>query len=114
MIGHHFIGLLYTNSVYLSKTHKLGKCSKDMSNSTLSLGFHIPASFAVTLAVFGINSELNSGITVIISTFVMGVFWGFVYKKTNSLRWIILAHLLVDLFNLSAASFLDLYDKGSW
>ena len=70
--------------------------------------------FALNHAVFGINSELNSGITVIISTFVMGLIWGFVYKKTNSLRWIILSHLLVDLFNLSAASFLDLYDKGSW
>jgi membrane protease YdiL (CAAX protease family) len=70
--------------------------------------------FALNHAVFGVNSELNSGITVIISTFIMGIIWGLVFKKTDSLRWIILAHFLVDLFNLSAASFLDLYEKGNW
>ena len=70
--------------------------------------------FALNHAVFGVNSELNSGLTVIISTFIMGVVWGLVYKKTDSLRWIILAHFLVDFFNLSAASFLDLYEKGNW
>jgi membrane protease YdiL (CAAX protease family) len=70
--------------------------------------------FALNHAVFGVNSELNSGLTVIISTFIMGIIWGLVYKKTDSLRWIILAHFLVDLFNLSAASFLDLYEKGNW
>lgn len=70
--------------------------------------------FALNHAVFGVNSELNSGLTVVISTFVMGLIWGLVYKKTYSLRWVILAHFLVDLFNLSAASFLDLYEKGGW
>lgn len=70
--------------------------------------------FAINHAVFGVNSELNSGITVIITTFVMGIIWALVYKKTDSLRWIIIAHFLVDLFNLSAASFLDLYEKGNW
>ena len=70
--------------------------------------------FALNHSVFGVNSELNSGITVIISTFIMGIIWGLVYKKTDSLRWIILAHFLVDFFNLSAASFLDLYEKGNW
>jgi hypothetical protein len=70
--------------------------------------------FALNHAVFGVNSELNSGLTVIISTFIMGIIWGLVYKKTGSLKWIILAHFLVDFCNLSSASFLDLYDKGSW
>lgn len=70
--------------------------------------------FALNHAVFGVNSELNSGLTVIISTLVMGVIWALVFKKTNSLRWIIVAHFLVDFFNLSAASFLDLYDKANW
>ncbi|MDW5290347.1 CPBP family intramembrane glutamic endopeptidase [Formosa sp. PL04] len=70
--------------------------------------------FACSHAVFGVNSELNSGFTVIISTFIMGIIWALVYKKTDSLRWIILAHFLVDFFNLSAASFLDLYEKGNW
>ena len=70
--------------------------------------------FAINHAAFGVNSELNSGLTIIISTFIMGVIWGLVYKKTNSLRWIILAHFLVDFFNLSSSSFLDLYEKGNW
>ena len=70
--------------------------------------------FALNHAVFGVNSVLNSGIIVIISTLIMGVVWALVYKKTNSLRWIIFAHFLVDFLNLSAASFLDLYEKGSW
>ncbi|CAM3411761.1 CPBP family intramembrane glutamic endopeptidase [Aequorivita lipolytica] len=70
--------------------------------------------FAFSHAVFGVNSDLNSGLTVIISTFIMGIVWGLVYKKTASLRWIILAHFLVDFLNLSAASFLDLYEKGNW
>ena len=67
--------------------------------------------FALNHAVFGINSELNSGITVVISTFILGLVWGLVYQKTQSLRWIILAHFMVDFLNLSAASFLDLYEK---
>jgi len=70
--------------------------------------------FALNHAVFGVNSELNRGLTVIISTFIMGIIWGLVYKKTDSLRWVILAHFFVDFFNLSAASFLDLYEKGNW
>jgi membrane protease YdiL (CAAX protease family) len=70
--------------------------------------------FAANHAVFGVNSKVNSGLTVIISTFIMGIVWALVYKKTHSLRWIILSHFLVDLFNLSAASFLDLFDKGTW
>ncbi|MDY8135696.1 CPBP family intramembrane glutamic endopeptidase [Aquimarina sp. 2201CG5-10] len=68
--------------------------------------------FAANHAVFGVNSELNSGVTVIISTFIMGVVWGVVFKKTQSLRWVIFAHFLVDFFNLSVPSFLDLYQSG--
>ena len=70
--------------------------------------------FAVNHAVFGVNSELNSGFTVIISTFIMGTVWALVYLKTNSLRWVILAHFLVDFLSLSAAAFLDLFEKGGW
>ena len=70
--------------------------------------------FALSHAVFGVNSELNNGLTVMISTFFMGIIGGLVFKKTNSLRWIIFAHFLVDFFNLSASSFLDLYEKGNW
>lgn len=72
------------------------------------------AVFAMNHAVFGINSEVTSGYTIIISTFIMGVVWALVYKKTNSLRWAIFAHFLVDFFSLSAPAFLDLFEKGSW
>ena len=86
--------------------------TKNWSNWTAI--FFTSALFALNHAVFGVNSELNSGLTIIISTFIMGIIWGLVYKKTDSLRWIILAHFLVDFFNLSAASFLDLYEKGNF
>lgn len=69
--------------------------------------------FAMNHAVFGINSEVNSGFTVVISTFIMGVVWALVYQKTGSLRWIIFAHFLVDFFSLSAPAFLDLFETGS-
>lgn len=68
--------------------------------------------FAINHSVFGVNSELNSGYTIVIATFVMGIIWGIVYKKTTSLRWLVLAHFLVDFFGLSAAAFLDLWEAG--
>jgi len=70
--------------------------------------------FAINHAAFGINSELNSGFEIVISTLIMGIVWGFVYKKTKSLRWTIFAHFLVDFLGLSAPAFLDLWEKGTW
>lgn len=67
--------------------------------------------YSINHAVFGINSEVNSGFGVIISTFIMGIIWGIVYQKTGSLRWCIAAHFLVDFFSLSAPAFLDLFEK---
>jgi membrane protease YdiL (CAAX protease family) len=72
------------------------------------------ALFALNHAAFGINSEVNSGYDVVVSTLIMGVVWAVVYLKTKSLRWTILSHFLVDFLNVSAAAFLDLWDKGSW
>jgi len=68
--------------------------------------------FAANHAVFGVNSELFRGLEVFISTFIMGMIWATVFKKTFSLRWVIVAHFLVDFFNLSVPSFLDLYKPG--
>jgi len=70
--------------------------------------------FALNQAVFGLSSDLNNGYAVVVSAFMMGVVWAIVYQRTNSLRWVIFAHFLVDVFNLSAASFLDLYGRGGW
>ena len=70
--------------------------------------------FAINHAAFGINSKLNSGLEIVLSTLIMGIVWAIVYKKTKSLRWIIFAHFLVDFLGLSAAAFLDLWEKGTW
>lgn len=70
--------------------------------------------FALNHAVFGINSVVNSGFTTIIVTFVMGIAWSLVYKKTGSLRWTILGHFLVDTFSVSSLAFLDLFQKQSF
>jgi membrane protease YdiL (CAAX protease family) len=70
--------------------------------------------FAINHAAFGINSEVNSGYDVVIATLIMGVVWALVYLKTESLRWAIFSHFMVDFFNLSAAAFMDLWEKGTW
>lgn len=72
------------------------------------------SAFAINHIAFGINSEVNSGIDLIIATFIMGIVWATIYLKTGSLRWAIFSHFLVDFLNLSAAAFLDLFVKGSW
>ncbi len=70
--------------------------------------------FSMNHAVFGINSEVNSGFTILISTFIMGLVWSIAFKKTKSLRWLIFAHFLVDFFSLSAPAFLDLFETGKF
>tara|TARA_R110000744_G_scaffold355045_3_gene461507 strand:- start:128 stop:766 length:639 start_codon:yes stop_codon:yes gene_type:complete len=70
--------------------------------------------FSMNHAVFGINSEVNSGFTILISTFIMGLVWAITFKKTKSLRWLIFAHFLVDFFSLSAPAFLDLFETGKF
>lgn len=70
--------------------------------------------FSINHIAFGINSVANNGYDVIIATFIMGMVWGLIYLKTESLRWTILSHFMVDFLNLSAASFMDMFDKGSW
>ena len=84
--------------------------TKNWSNGAAIL--YSSALFAINHAAFGINSELNSGYHVVLSTLIMGVIWAVIYMKTKSLRWAILSHFLVDFFNLSAASFLDLYENA--
>lgn len=58
---------------------------------------------------FGVQSIANRHPVTLISTFVMGLVWAIVYRKTGSLRWVVIAHILVDLFNLSILAFLNLY-----
>lgn len=56
----------------------------------------------------GIYSIANRHPAVFISTFIMGLVWSVVYRKTHSLRWTIIAHMLVDLLNLSILAFLNI------
>ena len=56
----------------------------------------------------GVYSIANRHPAVFISTFIMGVAWAVVYRKTHSLRWTILAHMLADLLNLSILAFLNI------
>lgn len=58
---------------------------------------------------FGVYSIANRHPVTTISTFIMGLIWAIVYRKTGSLRWVVIAHILVDLFNLSILAFLNLY-----
>jgi len=58
---------------------------------------------------FGVHSIANRHPAVLISTFLMGLVWAIVYRKTLSLRWTIFSHVLVDLFNLSVVVFLNLW-----
>ena len=58
---------------------------------------------------FGVFSIANRHPITTISTFIMGVVWAIVYKKTGSLRWLIFSHLLVDLFNLSILALLNVF-----
>ena len=88
----------------------------DYSNSWASWKAVLYSSFlfAINHLAFGVNSEVNSGYDTVIATFIMGIVWGFVYLKTKSLTWTVISHFMVDFFNLSAAAFMDTFDKGSW
>lgn len=56
----------------------------------------------------GVYSIANRHPAVLISTFIMGLVWAVVYRKTHSLRWTIFAHVMVDLLNLSVLAFLNI------
>jgi len=58
---------------------------------------------------FGVHSIANRHPVTVLSTFIMGLAWASVYRKTGSLRWTVSAHVLVDLFNLSVLAFLNVY-----
>jgi len=58
---------------------------------------------------FGVYSVANQHPSLWVSTFVMGLVWGLIYRKTGSLRWVTGSHVLVDLLSLSVLTFLNLY-----
>lgn len=58
--------------------------------------------------MWGVNSLANRELIVLISTFVMGVCWAIIYRRTGSLRYAVFSHVLVDLFNLNVVIFLNM------
>ncbi|WP_276682519.1 CPBP family intramembrane glutamic endopeptidase [Empedobacter brevis] len=81
-------------------------------NATVSV-FFTSFVFSANHLVFGINSILFRGPEVFFSTLIMGIVWAVTYKKTNSLRWVIFSHFLVDFLNLSVPAFLELF-QPTW
>lgn len=59
--------------------------------------------------MWGCFSIANRSWMTIVSLALMGLAWSIVYIKTGSLRWCVVSHVLVDIFNLSVYVFLNLY-----
>ncbi len=64
----------YWRGLLLDNTKELNSWISVIVTSLLFAGNH---------AIFGVNSELLSGVEILISTFVMGVIWAVVYKKNK-------------------------------
>jgi uncharacterized protein len=62
--------------------------------------------------MLGVNSIGVRSMEVLISTFILGMIWGWVAIHTRSLRWVIVSHCLVDLVGLSIPVFLNRYVPG--
>ena len=59
--------------------------------------------------LWGIFSIGNRSLQLLIVLFIMSIVWSIIRFKTNSLRWPLYSHFLVDLGNLSVFVFLNLY-----
>ena len=76
---------------------------------------------AYTSILFGAN-HLSLAVTSIpcrnpvflINTVVLGIVYSIVYYKTKSLRWVIIAHALMDFLGMSVLCFLNIYIPPSF
>ena len=59
--------------------------------------------------MWGVFSIANRSWMTWVSLSIMGIVWSITYLKTESLRWCIISHFMVDIFNLSVFVFLNLY-----
>jgi len=59
--------------------------------------------------MWGVFSIANRSWMTWVSLLLMGIVWSVTYLKTKSLRWCIVSHILVDIFNLSVLVFLNIY-----
>lgn len=58
--------------------------------------------------MWGVFSKAMLSKELIISVFIMGLAWAFIYKKSKSLVLPYFSHLLVDVFNCSVLAFMNL------
>ncbi|WP_099205175.1 CPBP family intramembrane glutamic endopeptidase [Scatolibacter rhodanostii] len=65
--------------------------------------------FLLSHMMWGVFSITIRSHIMILPLIVMGLIWGYVYHKTKSLKWCIIAHCLVDILNLSVWVFLNIY-----
>lgn len=59
--------------------------------------------------MWGVFSIANRSNQLYISLFVMGIVWSVIRLKTNSLRYSLFSHFLVDIGNMTVYVFLNLY-----
>jgi membrane protease YdiL (CAAX protease family) len=59
--------------------------------------------------LWGVFSIMNRSIIMIPPLLIMGIIWGYVYWKTKSLRYNILAHFFVDILICTVWVFLNIY-----
>jgi membrane protease YdiL (CAAX protease family) len=59
--------------------------------------------------LWGVFSIMNRSLIMIPPLLTMGIIWGYVYWKTKSLRYNIIAHFLVDLLICTVWVFLNIY-----
>jgi membrane protease YdiL (CAAX protease family) len=52
--------------------------------------------------VWGVFFESGRAPAFILITLTAGILWGVVYRRTGSLRWVVIGHLLLDVFGLAA------------
>ena len=65
--------------------------------------------FMISHLMWGVFSVTIRSYIMILPLLIMGLTWGYVYHKTQSLKWCVIAHFLVDIMNLSVWVFLNIY-----
>ncbi|MDQ0230654.1 CPBP family intramembrane glutamic endopeptidase [Metabacillus malikii] len=59
--------------------------------------------------MWGVFSIANNHYHVFITLFLLGIVWSVIYFKTESLRWAIFSHFLVDVGIMTVPVFLNIY-----
>ena len=95
-----FFEEIFWRGYMLDISHKIPFWIKAIVSSLLFAAAH-----PLTWGIFSPNMLT---LEMLISVFIMGIVWSFVYRKSKSLLLPYLSHFLVDLFNCSVLVFLNL------